>query len=161
MRWSSELACSFLTSFRQLRRKEYTLPAISSSSHLPDVVACDVCTRLSPQGACCGMPLDGGTYDSDCVGSSKKALASWNVYLFFCRSSGVALLGALRTHYCHVFFPVSCDVPLVETPLRVTILTLGSGSACSAAISWMFWCTTGLGSLILAIKVGHSSIVWS
>ena len=135
MRWSSPIAFSFLVSFKQLCRKDCTLPVDSSSSRLPDVVACDICTGLTPHGVCCGMPLDGCTYDLDCVGSLKKFLASWNVSLFFYRSSDVALLGALRTHCWLAFFSIACDVPLVEAPLRFTILTLGSGSTYSATIS--------------------------
>ena len=157
MRWSSAMACSFITSFKKLHRKECTLLVISSSSHVADVVAYDICSGLTPQGSCCGTPLDGSTCDPDCVGSLKKVLASWNVSLFFCRLSGVDLVVALRTHSEPVFFSVSSDVPLVEAPLRVTMLTLSSGSFCSTAISWMVWCTAGLGSVILAIKVGHSS----
>ena len=154
-------AFSFLTSFKKLRRKDCTLPVDSSSSHLPDVVACDICTGLMPQGVCCSTSLQGSTYDPDAVGSVKKFFACWNVSLFFCRSNGVNLVVALRTHSGPVFFSASCDVSLVEAPLWVTMLTLGYGSFYSATISWMFWCTTSLRSLILAIKVGHSSIVWS
>ena len=91
MRWSSPIAFSFLTSFKQLRRKDCTLPVDSSLLHLPDVVACDVWIGLTPQGVCCSTPLDDGTCDPDCIGSLKKVLASWNFSLFFCRSSGVDL----------------------------------------------------------------------
>ena len=161
MRWSSFMGFSFLMSFKQLHRKDCTLPVNSSSSHLPDVVACDICIGLMPQGFCCGIPLRGNICDPDGVGSVKKVLACWNVSLFFCRSSGVALSVALCTHFGPIFFLASYDVLLLEAPLRVTILTLGSCSFCSGEISWIFWFIAGLSSLILDINIGHSSIVWS